>query len=70
MVLTSGQTYFFILCMTIAVIYTVNWICTIIKIKTINNGPCKKLKQLEQAYLNLKMELHWIRKRLDKKEGV
>lgn len=68
MVLTSGQTYFYILCGTATVIYTVNWICTLIKIKLVNNSPCKRLKQLEQSYLNLKVEVFRLRKKLELNE--
>ena len=67
MVLTSGQAYFCILCITVTAIHTVNWICTLIKIKLINNSPCKKLKNLEQAYLHLGHEFYRLQKRIEAK---
>lgn len=68
MLLTSGQTYFCIFCVAATAIYTIGWVCVLIKIHLINNGPCKKLKTLEQAYLHLRHDVYRLQKRVENKE--
>lgn len=48
MVLTTGQTYFYILCQTALIGYVCHLIFNIIRIKMINDGPCKKLKETQK----------------------
>lgn len=53
MVLTSGQTYFFIFCCTAVLITLIQGIVTIIKIRKINS-PCSELRKVQEEVIFLR----------------
>ena len=60
--MTTGLTYFFIICATVVIIYSVHEICRLIRQRMLMLGPCKSLKTLKKEVTALQIEMRWIRK--------
>lgn len=62
--MTTGLTYFFIICVTVITLYATHEICQLIRQKMMMSGPCKALTKLKKDVLTLRLEVHALRRYL------
>lgn len=63
MILTPGQTYFYIVCQTVVFVYLINRVHAILKMRVESKCPCQSVTHLKQVISELIVRVNRLERR-------